>query len=553
MKESFGNQIKKNKLFAALFCAVMLFFLIEIAYYAVFLNTWFDETEFTYKSWLTGNDLASPFKDFRIKYPPLAFYSQMFFQQLFGPTLLGARILSALFLLSVAALLFAIGKKIGNKWTGLLSFAFLAFHPFLVGYYTSATPYSLSIFFPLLAIWILGAKTSARNKIILATTAMTFSYLIRYNMLPAVGALWIYIIFRWKSWKYLGVSIALFFFITLISFIPYAMLNFKYALVWALYMFGPPTKLLPIDYFHVFSSTSTDKNIVSYFFNEGALRMLTNLFIKYFHLWVLFFSSLFFFITKLNRKNAYQLLQKNHLTAFAFLLGLLFFISHSLVSPDITSIMKNLYYIPFIILAVTGSLFIFYKFTEEKNFWEYIKIPMGIVLATTLIFSTCSISLSGLDIIFFNHFDYKDSDLNRVKKGAEYLKINSKASDKLLLIDAMQHAFLAKRYVIPPLINEENTFYDIDNVALLNKYKFYNANMLLDWLKNDADVVVFQTGTLEEKGSSIFGEDYKNKIKIFYEILNKNFEFAGSIENVYPRKYTLDSGIMNIWKRKNHE
>src|SRR3989344_4752701 len=88
----------KDKLFRVLSVAVICFIAIEIVYYVFFLDSIFDEAIFGYKSWLTAQNLAWPFRDFGNKYPQVAFFSQMVLQGLFGPSILSSRILSALFL-----------------------------------------------------------------------------------------------------------------------------------------------------------------------------------------------------------------------------------------------------------------------------------------------------------------------------------------------------------------------------------------------------------------------------------------------------------------------
>jgi len=80
---------------------IILFFVLSI-FSVFFLNTWFDEANLGYKAWLTGENLASPFVDFTMKYPPVAFYSQVFLQDLFGPSLFTGRLFSVFFSVTVS-------------------------------------------------------------------------------------------------------------------------------------------------------------------------------------------------------------------------------------------------------------------------------------------------------------------------------------------------------------------------------------------------------------------------------------------------------------------
>lgn len=542
--------VETGKLFKILALITIVFFLVEIVYYVVFLNTWFDEADFCYKSWLTSQNLAQPFQDFRTKHPPASFYLQEFLQEISGPTIIGSRILSALFLIGIAVLLFGICRKIGGKWIGLLAVSFLAFNPYLVGYFSSAKDYSWAVFFPLLAIWIISLdKLKTRNKIFLSSLAMGLSVLMRYNMLPALIVLWIYIFFRWKNWKYLAVSVGSSSALIIISMIPYFRLDAEYALIWFFMMFGPLTKLLPYDYFKIFtSSLFSNGNLLSYVegslhYWKGCLYYLIRLFTKFFHLWVVFFVSILmaFKIKKGEMRNFFD---ENHLTVFAALLTIIFFVSHFLIPTEFASFNHSLYFAPFLIISAAGSIYIFYNYLEKNGVWKYVQFPLGIFLIITVVFSVVSLGLSGPDVIFFNHFNYNDSDLSRIKRGSEYLKSLTSPDDIILTLDNPHHVFLAGRYEIPPLINGELTYYDIENSNLLERYAFYNAPMLIDWLKNKATVVVFQRDQLTD--SAIKNTE---SLEEFEDILKEKFELVGSIENVYHRKNTR-TGIMDIYRKK---
>lgn len=537
--------LNQNKIWKLLLCLVVAFLLIEIAYYIFFLNTWFDEANFGYKSWLAAEDLAHPFLDFRSKYPPLAFYLQALFQWLFGPTLLGGRILSALFLAGATAFIFSITKRLAGKWGGLLALALLTFHPYLIGFYSSAKDYSMAIFFPLAALWLLTTQIKTRNKIILASFSMTLGVLIRYNMLPALVGFWLYILWRWRSFRYFAGSLALSIIVFIVGFIPYLILDAEYALIWSVTMFGLLTKLLPTTYFQVFSEFSSDQTSFLSRLNSDYLKLLIETFTKYFHLWLVFLSALLVTVWRVTRERACRFLKENSLLTFFFFLTIIFYASHFLLPSGFNTHPKFLYFAPFLILSVAGSVILFLKHLRQQTSWQSVKLPIICFLVVLVILPTFSVTLAKPYIIFFNHFNLADSDLGRVKKGGEYLASLTQPHDTILAITTPHHPFLAGRYEIPPLINGEFTYYEIDDEELLQRYKFYNFRMLIDWLGNKATVVVFQKDALEE--SSIFAEE--NHTKRFMETLNDKYELAGSIANVYPRKYSR-SGIMLVYKKK---
>lgn len=534
-----------DKLFKLLLIITISFFILEVTYYIFFLNTWFDEGEFTYKAWLTSDNLAHPFEDFRNKYPSFSFYIQVLFQKTFGPTILGARILSVLFLIGSLILLYKICKKIGNKWIGLLAISLLIFHPYLTGYYSSAKNYSWVIFFSLLSIWFIDAKISDKKKIVFSSISMALSVITRYQIIPALILLWIFIYLKWRNWKYLLVSILIFLIIFSVSLIPYLLSDAKYALIWFLMMFGPLTKLIPIDYFKIFNENS-ENSFLSQIFNSDHFKFLIRIFIKFFHLWVIFFTAIFslFIIDKEKIKRFFR---QNSILVFNFFLTLILFVSYFIIPNEQASLAHSFYLAPFLIISVAGSINLFYKHLEEKKIWESVKLPVSIFLIIIVLFSTISTTLSGPDIIFFNHFNYKDTDLNRIKHGAEYLKSLTSPKDKMLVIGMPHHALMAERYEFPPLINTDIIYYNIEDSEILKRYKFYNFDILLEWLKNEAMVVVFQRDDLIN--STAF-QDGEGRIETFEKILNEKYEFAGSIENVYPKKYTIGDGIMNIYRRK---
>ncbi len=543
VKDLLGNNT--GKLFKLLLIITIAFFLIETVYYIIFLNTWFDEGEFTYKAWLTSDNLAHPFEDFRNKYPSFSFYIQVLLQKTFGPTILGARILSVLFLIGSLILLYKICKKIGNKWIGLLAISLLIFHPYLTGYYSSAKNYSWVIFFSLLSIWFIDAKISDKKKIIFSSISMTLSVITRYQIIPALILLWIFIYFKWRSWKRLFVSILIFLIIFFASLMSYFFSDAKYALIWFLMMLGPLTKLIPIDYFKIFNENSGG-SFLSQIFNSDHFKFLIKIFIKFFHLWVIFFTAIFSLFI-MDKEKIKRFFSQNSILVFNFSLTLILFFSYFIIPNENASLAHSFYLAPFLIISVAGSINLIYKHLEEKKIWESIKLPVSIFLIIIVLFSTISTGLSGPDIIFFNHFNYKDTDLNRVKQGGEYLKSLTSPEDKMLVIGMPHHALMAERYEFPPLINTDIIYYDMDDSEILKRYKFYNFDILLEWLKNEATVVVFQKDDLIN--STAF-QDGEGRIKTFEKILNEKYEFAGSIENVYPRKYTVADGVMEIYRKK---
>src|SRR3989344_2351377 len=147
--------VKKWNGFVVLFVALFAFLIFTAAYYVVFLDTHLDEAQYSYTAWLTADGLAFPFEDFRIKYGPIGFYSQVLLQNMAGPSMFAARVISMLFFVGFSLLLFDVVRRLGNRWWALFAVALLAFQPFLVGNYVAATPYALVAFLSMLSVWFL--------------------------------------------------------------------------------------------------------------------------------------------------------------------------------------------------------------------------------------------------------------------------------------------------------------------------------------------------------------------------------------------------------------
>ena len=180
--------------------------------------------------------------------------------------------------------------------------------------------------------------------------------------------------------------------------------------------------------------------------------------------------------------------------------------------------------------------------------WEQTRGFFVSFLLVLLFLSPFSIAISGYDVIFFNRFDFTDTDLNRIKKGAYYLRSVTNPQDIILTVDDPDHVFIAGRYSIPQRINRHDSYTDTENVEILQKLARYNTPMFLGWLENDVTVFVFQRDIIEDRLGAIGGgKDITPEVK---RILEERFEFVGSVENVYPLKSKRGSGIMEVYRKK---
>ncbi len=534
-KQSFGELCAKNEgtIFALLLTSVTAIFLVEVIYYTLFLNTWFDEANFAYKSWLTGQGLAFPFINFADKYPSFIFYLESLLQNLFGPSLLATRLFSAVFLLGIGALLLRLGKLFGGRFGALAAFSLLVFNPYLVGYYTSATPYAIALFLLLLALWFIAEQNiGERNRIIFSSIAMTLAMLVRYNLFPAVILLWIYIGFRYRRVNLTLLSIGISLGLLVLSFIPYGLLDLHGALAWFLAMFGP---LLPFAAFKL--PPDGPPQSLSTLFGQGYWEMLQRFFEKFFFVSLLFAGGIFAVLRR-GKARAVAIIMQEPILSLSAGLALVLFAAHFLAPRNDGSLLYSLYFMPLAYLTVVGMFSHFAEtFPRRKQLFQFL-FAVGIFL------SLLSLPFTGREVVYFTQWHRADSDLTRIARGGAYLASLTTVSDKIISFDSPHDVFLAGRVQVPQTINGEFTYRRDTKAEELIPYSYFNHDMLTDYVTH-ADVIVFQQGFLPE---TILGNGAD--LAAFNQILEKKFKLVGSIENVYPRKYTRGTGVMEVYRRK---
>jgi len=311
-------------------------------------------------------------------------------------------------------------------------------------------------------------------------------------------------------------------------------------------MFGPLTALLPFDYYNLFPR-STSGILASFlsFINADFLKFQIKFMIKYFHIFVIVISG-FLFIPTIGRENIKAFFEKNAVLVLFATLAVVFHASHIIIPLGLATQLNALYFMPFYIITVAGIINLFYIYTKEKKVWGTIRMPIATVLLSAVLLTPVSIALVGPDVIFFNHFDYADSDLSRVKRGAAFIKEHTTEDDIIFSIDNPHHVFMAGRYEIPPLINGIFTYSESDDVALLRRYRSYNTAMLFDWLEHEATVAIFQKDFLDDSAL----KQGEGNIEAFLEVIENKFEEIGSISNVYPDRNVRGDGKMYIYRKK---
>lgn len=543
--------LKHNRHFYIAAGFVLAWTVFLISYYVVFADTWFDEANYAYKSYLTAEGLARPFVDFTMKYGPVGFYVQTAIQWLLGPSMLATRAVFALFFLGMLALTFDLLRRHGGKWLGLIGVSLMAFHPYVVGKFVTINAYSLAGLFSVAVLWFLfDERRRDWQRVLLASLAASTVFLTRYNLLPVIAVLWMFVYWRWRSWQLLALSVAGVLASAAVGMIPYLALDAEFALSFVLAMFGPAASWLPLPFLQLFGGDSASTNsladAVRATFDESQLKLIMNVFTSYYHLLVLGLGGCAYLLYD-SRKRLRAFFRENGLMVFSLVLSILLFIAHYLTPQGGTKI-YSLYLIPPFTVFVAAVLHALYRRIREAGGWGAARGPAVTLLAAAIVIPFFSLGIFGYDIVFFTRLDAADTDLARVERGAAYLAERTSAKDVILTIDNPHIFYEAGRYVIPPLINVGFTYVDSPDSALLERYKFYNSEMFLGWLKDTATVVVFQRDALTERLDPM--EFTGEKRAEFDRVLRDQYALVGSIENVYFRKVQRGDGVMEVYRRK---
>jgi len=532
---SFKHWLKKNSF---IICAsiVSVFIFVGVVFSILFLNTWFDEVNYTYKSWLTANNLAQPFLDYTNKYPTFSFYSQVLLQDLFGPSLLASRVLSGLLFALSVVLIFLLLSKFTNKWWSLFSASILFFHPYLLGFFISGVPYSLAMFLCLLGIYCLFFLKNKTFSTILSTIFFVLLLLVRYNLFPLLFVLWLIIWFK-DGWKYTLCSVLGSVVLLMVSFIPFLLVDWQYAISMLVLMFGPLAKLFSAIYL------PPSEVVVNQFWGVR-LDVIREVFTLYYPFWLIFsLGTVGLLAKKLKTKIKFE--NEDFFLLFLILAVGVLFITHFLFLGNPTFTIYSLYFAPLLIMA---AVVFFYKFCSQQLLLKEISFRNKYLISSFFII-LMALSFSSQDFLinFSNPLHYQDSDLNRLKRSSIYLQSVSTIDDTILTLDDPHIVFLAGRKEIPELINKHFTYRDNVDTKTLERFHFYNTEMFFSWLQDRATLVVFQEEDLLDRLQMIGAADREEE---FYNTLNKNYSLVGKTINAYPHKYQKGEGTMTVYKRK---
>ncbi|MEK7208938.1 MAG: glycosyltransferase family 39 protein [Patescibacteria group bacterium] len=541
--------MESSKHFKLVFGLLIAILVLSAGYYVIFQDSWFDEATNSYKPWLTAEKLAYPFQDFVEKHPPVTFYLQAGWQGWFGPSILAYRWLSLILLLGLAFLLYDSLRRVGGKWLGLFGLALLVFHPFVVGKLVTASPFALIGVCSFLSVWFLQIENwPIRRRVILSAVAISLAFLSRYNMLPALVLLWLFVLLRYR-WRYFGLAVISSLAAIFVLEIPYLWLDPEYALSFFFVMFGPLASVLPLDLLPLLPPTAamTPSSLFGYFLNESRLKLVLQVFTTLFPFIVLVLTGILFVLVEW-RHRLRSFARSHPLFLFGLAVIVSLFLAHFFFGPNRHK-MNLLYFVPFLIWVAAYSAHLLTNYLREAGVWSKASRPFIVLAIASFLVTPISVALSGNDIIFFNRWNYQDTDLKRIKRGGDYLASLTTTKDLILTIDNPDHVFLAGRLMVPERINRHDTFTDSPDEKLLARFNRYNTEMFLRWLKQDADIFVFQKGTLFTRLEPIADKRGPEWLVAEVEkIVAERYQLLGRVAGVYPRKEERGDGVLEIYR-----
>ena len=357
--------------------------------------------------------------------------------------------------------------------------------------------------------------------------------------------LWIFVLFRWRP-RLALLSVFVSILTVFLLEIPYLFLDAEYALSFFFEMFGPFVSWLPLDFLTISPRTVETSSFFSFVLNEGRLKMAIQVFATFFHLWALWLFGVLALFTQ-GRKQFWSFVRAHYLFVFSVALTLVLFLAHFFFGPNRHK-MYSLYFLPFLIFAAGYAANFLLVQLRERNLWEPVRRPLTLLVVAVLAVVPISIALSGNDTIFFNRWDYQDTDLQRIKRGGEYLASLTKADDLILTLDNPDHVLLASRFMIPARLNRHDVYADRPDERLLARFNFYNPPMFLRWLEDEADVFVAQKDARVARLEPIAGG--RDLVAEVGKILAEKYELVGSVAGVYPRKEERGAGVLEVYRRR---
>jgi len=216
---SYSND--KKKLFYSLLFLVVILFLVQGILGVLYNDSWLDEGKYLLKSYYYTTGEIQPYSgDDKTGYMPFYFYLLGYWQMIFGFSHVSGRFLSLFLTMINLFLLFGILKKETNsKFWALLGPLFVVLHPFVMFYYTTATPYAMVSTFVLLTVFVINKEyKNIWNKALLLGILYFLIYFTRRNMILFIVPVFIFQIITMKKKRTIFLTISIFLLLSVSAF-----------------------------------------------------------------------------------------------------------------------------------------------------------------------------------------------------------------------------------------------------------------------------------------------------------------------------------------------
>ena len=468
-----------SRLFKLSLFSLISIFLITASFHALVGNTFLDEGEYLYTGYTTLEDDSQLYIDTFARVPPLMYLSYGSVLQLFGPDIINGRIFSIFFALGVFFFSFSIVKKLtGSKWAGLLSVALLASTQFVTQAFSRALPLALSNFFILGSIFFL-VKSSRPWKYYLSTLFIVLACLTRQNLGMLFIILMIYLLFIEKTNIKEKIGIGLVsvlvplavFWKGLVADAPVVVAN----------VFGAAFQsLAPVQLYLEGSSF-----ISRFYYVFSDLNKLTIL------LSLTLFALLFL---GLNQNFTRRISKQKYILLIASMFAVNYFV-HTFGWKGNNS-WYSIYSVG--LLAVLLS-FVFYKL------YYYLQDSRSRKVLVLVLLSLIMINFTLMDRTTLINPIHSDTHLNQISNTATQVAELTDEDDLILIFgQEMVHIVLeADRRTVPALTNSHYLYTTDSNTELVERFGFYNDELLLKWL-DESEVVMLpvDTSRVEDKYSA---------------------------------------------------
>lgn len=522
---------KKNGLFSALLAGAGFIAIVEIIVMISYRETWVDEFFSAYKGYLILRGELIPFQNGIFDYAPLTIPTYGLIHYFFGPDLYAARILSSILLVGVLALVFSIGRRLGGRWAGLGALLLVLSNLLLVGNYVSATMYAFVMLCLLSVVALETSGLSRRKKTILIAVVTALAILGRTNMTAAAALYAIYLLVIGIPFFELGIFAAVAGVIVALGYVPIVFSNPSVALSFIL---GPYVSFGPF--------ASLPRPLIAQGFTRFA-EVLMEFMREYFGFLALFFAVVGTVVWRESRRlRIFAREEPGYTLLIVFSVGL--FAAHYCYWRLGGHVYYANYFMP--LMSLVGVIGVVKFFSDNR---------LASVLLVVVIALNFGVNAYRTDVVS-NPRD--ESDLHRVARGAQFVREHTKPDDKLLTFDnSLYHVFLADRRTFLPLMQRDFLFLSDADTAGVRRLGFYNLAMLKQWASEDADFLLLH----KEKWNESFvrrpmwgkgTEDTERQMQEIRMIFEQKYELAGSVLNVYPRKYTEgnDGGTLELYRRK---